>query len=77
MHLWFYSIHKYIRKNEKQINTTSIPKSNRKNVERDEIDTQSHNSSPYWLGTCTSIKRGGVKGKLRKKKKILYVFPDV
>ena len=39
------------------------PKSNRKIVDKDEIDTpntQIHDGSLHWLGTCTSIKSGGV-----------------
>ena len=42
----------------------TIPKSNIKIAERSKIDIpnpQVHDCSFSWLGTCTSIKSGGVK----------------
>ena len=42
----------------------TVPKYNRKIVKRGKFDTpntQKHDRAPTWLGTCTSIKNGGVK----------------
>jgi len=58
---------KFIKmKNKNKKNTTvgTIPKFNRKIVERGKIDTsrtQIHDHSLSWLGTGTSIKSDGVK----------------
>jgi hypothetical protein len=51
-------------KNRKYYTVRTVPKSNRKIVERVEIDIsnrQIHDRSLSWLGTGTSIKSGGVK----------------
>ena len=51
-------------KNKKYHYVGTVPKSNRKIVERMKIDTritQIHDGSLSTLGTATSIKRGGVK----------------
>jgi hypothetical protein len=49
--------------NKKYDTVETIPKSNIKMTERGKIDTpntQIHDRSLSWLGTGTSIKRGGV-----------------
>jgi hypothetical protein len=50
-------------KNKKYDTVETIPKSNIKMTERGKFDTpntQIHDRSLSWLGTGTSIKRGGV-----------------
>ena len=45
----------------------TVPKPNRKIVERGQVDTPNthiHDQSLSWLGTGTSIKRGGVEVEL-------------
>ena len=52
-------------KNEKKYQTVgTVPKSNRKIGETSKIDAinaQRYERSFFWLGTCASIKSGGVK----------------
>jgi hypothetical protein len=51
-------------KKKTNITSATVPKSNRKFIERGNIDitnTQLHDRSLSWLGTGTSMKSGGVK----------------
>jgi len=49
-------------KKQKYHTVRTVPKSNRKIVESGKIDTPNiHDRSLSWLGTCTSIKSGGIK----------------
>jgi len=64
-HTHIFMCHECIKRKTKKYHTLGIvPKSNRKIVERDKIDTphtQIHNHSLYWLNTGNLIQSGGVK----------------